>query len=165
MPVRYILSSVSKIKHIFSVIHYTLYGTVCFQFTDFPCDDWENIHFVLLSSSNRKYELGNKTMVCAVCLSLFLLVQIMACGLVSAKPLSAPKMWYYQLEPSNKFQWNFKRNSYVFIQENAFENVIWEMATTLSRLQWVKRPRVHWRCLGLARWGLSVVENIVLCVF
>ena len=109
--------------------------------------------------------LGNKTMVCAVCLSLFLLVQIMACGLVGAKPLSAPKMWYYQLEPSNKFQWNFKRNSYVFIQENAFENVIWEMATTLSRLQWVKRPRVHWRCLGLARWGLSVVENIVLCVF
>ena len=30
---------------------------VCFQFTHFPCDDLENIHFVLLSSSNRKYEL------------------------------------------------------------------------------------------------------------
>ena len=25
--------------------------------TPTPCDDWENIHFVLLSSSNRKYEL------------------------------------------------------------------------------------------------------------
>ena len=30
---------VSKIKHIFSVIHYTIYGAVCFQFTHLPCDD------------------------------------------------------------------------------------------------------------------------------
>ena len=45
----YILVCVSKIKHILSVIHYTIYGAVCFQFTHFPCDDWENIYFVLLS--------------------------------------------------------------------------------------------------------------------
>ena len=53
----YFVECVSKIEHIFSVIRYTIYGAVCFQFTHFPCDDWENIHFVLLSSSNRKYEL------------------------------------------------------------------------------------------------------------
>ena len=35
---------VSKIKHILSVIHYTIYGAVCFQFTHFLCDDWENIY-------------------------------------------------------------------------------------------------------------------------
>ena len=58
MPLRYIFfECVSKIKHIFSVIRYTIYGAVCFQFTHFPCDDWENIHFVLLSPSNRKYKL------------------------------------------------------------------------------------------------------------
>ena len=58
MPVRYILSIVwVRFKHIFSVIHYTIYGAVCFRFTHFPCDDWENIHFVLISSSNRKYEI------------------------------------------------------------------------------------------------------------
>ena len=57
MPVRYSLSSVWVRLSIFSVIHYTIYGAVCVQFTNFPCDDWENIHFVLLSSSNRKYEL------------------------------------------------------------------------------------------------------------
>ena len=34
----------SKIKHILSVIQYTICGAVCFQFTHFPCDDWENIH-------------------------------------------------------------------------------------------------------------------------
>ena len=47
----YFVECVSKIKHIFSVIHYTIYGAVCFQFTHFPCDDRENIHFILLSSS------------------------------------------------------------------------------------------------------------------
>ena len=41
----------------------------------------------------------------------------------------------------NKFQWNLNRNSYIFIQENAFENVVWEMAAILSRPQCVKyRP-------------------------
>ena len=71
MPVRYILSSESKIKHILSVIHYTICGAVCFQFTHFCYDDWENIYiyiyihiymyiyiyiyFVLLSSSNREF--------------------------------------------------------------------------------------------------------------
>ena len=34
----------SKIKHILSVIHYTICGTVCFRFTHFSCDDWENIY-------------------------------------------------------------------------------------------------------------------------
>ena len=33
-----------KITHILSVIHYTIRGAVCFQFTHFPCDDWDNIY-------------------------------------------------------------------------------------------------------------------------
>ena len=33
----------------------------------------------------------------------------------------------------NKFQWNFNRNSNIFIQENALENVVCEMASILSR--------------------------------
>ena len=37
------VEGVSKIKHILSVIHYTICGAVCFQFTHFSCDDWENI--------------------------------------------------------------------------------------------------------------------------
>ena len=39
----------------------------------------------------------------------------------------------------NKFQWNLNQNSYIFIQENAFENVVWEMAAILSRPQCVKQ--------------------------
>ena len=34
----------SKIKHILSVIQYTICGAVCFQFTHLLCDDWENIY-------------------------------------------------------------------------------------------------------------------------
>ena len=40
----YFVECVSKIKHILSVIHYTIRGAVCFQFSHFPCDDWENIY-------------------------------------------------------------------------------------------------------------------------
>ena len=39
----------------------------------------------------------------------------------------------------NKLHWNLKRNSYIFIQENVFENVIWKTAAILSRPQCVKR--------------------------
>ena len=38
----------------------------------------------------------------------------------------------------NKLQWNFNQYSNIFIQENAFENVVCEMASILSRLQCVK---------------------------
>ena len=37
----------------------------------------------------------------------------------------------------NKFRWNLKRNSCIFVKENAFENVVYEMAFILSRPQCV----------------------------
>ena len=36
-----------------------------------------------------------------------------------------------------KLQWNANRNSYIFIQENPFENVVWKMAVILARTQCV----------------------------
>ena len=33
----------------------------------------------------------------------------------------------------NKLQWIFNRNSNIFIQENALENVVWKIAAILSR--------------------------------
>ena len=53
----YFVECVSKIKHILSFIHYTIYGAV---FSVYPFPLWwlrEYIYFVSLSSSNRKYEL------------------------------------------------------------------------------------------------------------
>ena len=37
----------------------------------------------------------------------------------------------------NKLQWNFNRNSNIFIQEKAFGSVVCEMAAILSQPQWV----------------------------
>ena len=39
--------------------------------------------------------------------------------------------------PGNKLQWNHNQNVYIFIQENAFANVVCEMTTIFSRPQCV----------------------------
>ena len=56
----------------------------------------------------------------------------MACRLVGAKPLSEPMPNIFNSNIRNELQWNIKRNSYIFIQENAFENVVCEMQFCLS---------------------------------
>ena len=38
----------------------------------------------------------------------------------------------------NKLQWNSNQNTKIFIDENPFENVVWEMTSFLSRVRWVK---------------------------
>ena len=75
-----IFCRVCKIKHILSVIHYTICGAVCFQFTHFSCDDWENRYILCLIIIIKSEEwtiihclgLGHETMLSAVCLSIFL---------------------------------------------------------------------------------------------
>ena len=47
----------------------------------------------------------------------------------------------------SKLQWNIKRNSYIFIQENSFENVVCEMAAILSRPQCVKNMNFNMGCI------------------
>ena len=44
--------------------------------------------------------------------------------------------------PRNKLQLNLNRNLYIFIQENAFENVIWKMAAILVQPQCVKGGKI-----------------------
>ena len=52
----YATEYVSKIMTILSIFFYSTFGAVCLQLTQFSCDDRENVYFILLSSSNRKYE-------------------------------------------------------------------------------------------------------------
>ena len=64
------------------------------------------------------------------------LVQIMACRLFGAKPLSKPMLivnWVLR----NKYQWKFNQNTNLFIHENASEKIVCEMAAILSRGRWV----------------------------
>ena len=57
------------------------------------------------------------------------LVQIMACRWNQCSNIV--KLTF------RKNQWNVKRNSYIFIQENVFENIVCEMVAILSQPQWV----------------------------
>ena len=78
----YFVECVSKIEHILLVIYYSIYGAVCFQFTQSPRDGWENILLCLIIIMKSEVwtiihclGLGHETMVCAVCLFiLFLMV-------------------------------------------------------------------------------------------
>ena len=63
------------------------------------------------------------------------LAQIMACRLDGTKPLSEPMLTICQLDPKKYISMKY---SSVFIQENAFEHVICEMAAILHRGSWVK---------------------------
>ena len=62
------------------------------------------------------------------------LVQIIACRLVwSATSHYLNRCWnIVNSTLRNRFQWNLNQNSYIFIQENLFENVVWKMAAILS---------------------------------
>ena len=75
----------------------------------------------------------------------------MACRLAGAKPLSEPMWDIVDWALGNKFQWNLTRNSYIFIHENAFENVVWKMAAILCRSQCVN---LNHATLGLFRANL-----------
>ena len=63
----------------------------------------------------------------------------MACCLVDATPLSESSLEYCKFDHQEQ-NWNVNRNSYIFIQENALENVVCKVAAILSRPQCVK----HW---------------------
>ena len=75
----YFVEYVSKIEHLLLVIHYSIYWVVCFQFTQFPHDGRDNILLCLIIIIKSEVwtfihclGLGHETMVCAVCLFIFL---------------------------------------------------------------------------------------------
>ena len=61
-----------------------------------------------------------------------LLVEIMACRLVGAKPLSEPMLEYFNSNLRNKLQWNIKRNSYIFHYDDVIMSAIASQITSLT---------------------------------
>ena len=62
------------------------------------------------------------------------LVQTMACCLHGAKPLSEPVLDNYQLNPQEQYSVKFNENTNFFYSRKAFDNIICEMATIVSRV-------------------------------
>ena len=53
----------------------------------------------------------------------------------STKPLSQPILCIVNWTVRNKHKWNFNQNRTIFIQENAFENIVCKLAAILSQPQ------------------------------
>ena len=75
----YFVECVSKIGHMLLVIHCSIYVAVCFQLTQFPRNGWESILLCLIIIIKSEVwtiihclGLGHETMVCAVCLFIFI---------------------------------------------------------------------------------------------
>ena len=62
----------------------------------------------------------------------------MAWCFLDAKPLSDPMLTYCELDPLEYISVEFNHNLNIFIQENAFENVVRKLAAILPRHQYVK---------------------------
>ena len=62
----------------------------------------------------------------------------------------------------NKLQWNFKQNLYIFIQENAFDCVVCEMAAILSRPQCVKCHRLLKFTQGRQEYWTQLISLLLM---
>ena len=63
----------------------------------------------------------------------WVLVQIMACRLFGAKPLSKPMLGYGQLDPWGQTSLKFQSIYIISIHENVFQNIVCGMTAILSR--------------------------------
>ena len=59
----------------------------------------------------------------------------------------------------NKLQWNLKRNSYIFIQENAFENVVRKMAAIMPDASNSSPPSATY----IHQWTRSAGVQVMAC--
>ena len=95
------------------------------------------------------------------------LVHIMACCLLCTKPLPEPIVIHCQLDPyMNKLQWNSNQNTKIYIEENAFQNVVFKMAAILFQPQSVNTVRYQWKqsrkshfCLLDFCWKYMIIES------
>ena len=86
----------------------------------------------------------------------------MACRMVGAKPLSEPMQDIINWSIRNQLQWNFNRNNNISSQENVFESVVCEMASILSRLQCVS-TNILWELTTMSSVLEWFVLPLVLC--
>ena len=133
----------SKIRHILSVIHYTIRGTVCFQFTHFLVMI-ERIHILCLViiiksevwTNTHCLGLGHETMVCAVCL--FVFFNISGLSFVRVSISAHMSFWrHIFLHPIlANHRCQYRQN---IIQHAKFQIIIYSSTTTV----WHRRKKDH----------------------
>ena len=88
------------------------------------------------------------------------LVQVMACRLTAPSHYLNQYWLIVNWTPRNKFQWYFNRHSIIFIEENAFENVVCYFPAKLSRGRWVNQSAHE----NISYMFLSVVPQFAINV-
>ena len=94
----------------------------------------QGIRHIQLQSAENAYLIETEWCIYAS-VNLLSLVEIMACRLVGASHYLNQWWNIVNLILWNTTQWHFNRNSCIFIQENAFEYVVYEIPAILSRPQ------------------------------
>ena len=85
--------------------------------------------------------------------------------LVGTKPLSEATLEIVDSNLTNKLQRNLKRNSYIFIQGNAFQNVVYEMAAICLALNMLlSQPLLTISVRLLVSLPCSIVPTVGLWV-
>ena len=69
----------------------------------------------------------------------------MACRLIGRQAITQTNAAIVLIGPlgTTRLQWDFNQNANIFIHENAFENIVCEMAAILFRPQCVKKSKYH----------------------
>ena len=86
-----------------------------------------------------------------------IMVKVMLCRLFGAKPLPEPVLTYSQLSPyRNKLQWYLYQYLNIFIEENAFDNVLCKISAILYQHHRVNG--VSQSVEGFRQWLLQMAE-------
>ena len=138
----YFVECVSKIRHILSVTHYTIGGAVCFLFTHFlvMIERIYILYLIIIIKSEvwtitHCLGLGHETMVCAVCLFVFLWIYDMA-GLLRGTFVS----WWYMPR-------------------------IWPSVTDMQHYYHARYPTDDWHLAYMFSLVYFSVEMCLVCVF
>ena len=91
--------------------------------------------------------------------------QIMTCRLFGAKPWSKPMLDCCQLNPYGQTSVKFNQTAKLFIHLNSSENIVCEMAASLSRGTWVILPTIDCFSNSFFRQSRKDYQSSVLLAF
>ena len=106
------------------------------------CGLWRSLYKdvrIRLRSTNKKYHWGRVTHICVSKLTIIGSDNGLSPGRRHAIIWTNARILLIDSNLRNKLQWNPRRNSFIFIIENVFENVVCEMASIWSRPQCVNQ--------------------------
>ena len=90
---------------------------------------WQDGHKIVLSKDQGHWLSCNSQLFSFSLRAISFNITILSCWYWSAPSHYLNQCWdIVNWTPKNKLQWNFNRNSYIFIKKIPFQNLVWKMA-------------------------------------